>query len=145
MVLSQIGLILLLMFQIGSEFEFGHLREAREQAGGASVVAVSSVSARRSSIGFLLGMDHRAHPGARVSMRSTYSLFVSVALGDHRGPDPRPHPARSIPLTRADIGVIAITAAAANDVVGWFLRWPASPPTPRRRSRWPSSRFRSEG
>ena len=116
MVLSQIGL-LLLMFQIGSEFEFGHLRKP-ENKRAVLFVAVSSVSAPL-VVGFLLGRITAPILAADIDAL-TYSLFVSVALAITAVPI-LGRILREYSLTRVDIGVIAISAAAANDVVGWFL------------------------
>ncbi|WHO37927.1 cation:proton antiporter [Sphingobium sp. AP49] len=115
-VLSQIGLILL-MFQIGSEFEFARLREARLRQ-TTLLVAITSVA-----IPFLAGFGVGQWSAAALAPSIdpfVYSLFCGVAtaitavpiLGRILG---------DFGLTRTDIGIVAISAAAINDVVGWVL------------------------
>ncbi|MBL8549172.1 MAG: cation:proton antiporter [Hyphomonadaceae bacterium] len=115
-VLSQIGLVLL-MFQIGSDFEFGHLRTARNKK-AVLYVSIASVGAPL-AIGFALGQWTAPilAPGIDPLV---YSLFTAVALAITAVPI-LGRILREYSLTRTDIGVIAISSAAANDVVGWLL------------------------
>ncbi len=114
LILSQIGLILL-MFQIGSDFEFGHLRELRNRKAviyiGIASICVPLV------VGVMLGVVTAPFlaPGIDVL---TYSLFVGIAFAITAVPV-LGRILREYALTRTETGVIAITAAAANDVVGW--------------------------
>lgn len=115
-VLSQIGLILL-MFQIGSDFEFGHLDD-RRNARAAFYVSIASVGAPLVS-GFILGRISAPILAPGVAPLA-YALFVAIALAITAVPI-LGRILREYSLTRSDVGVIAISAAAANDVVGWFL------------------------
>jgi len=114
LILSQIGLILL-MFQIGSDFEFGHLRELHNRK-AVIYVAVASICVPL-VVGLLLGLLTAPYlaPGIDVL---TYSLFVGIAFAITAVPI-LGRILREYGLTRTETGVIAITAAAANDVVGW--------------------------
>jgi Kef-type K+ transport system membrane component KefB len=114
LILSQIGLILL-MFQIGSDFEFGHLRAFHNRK-AVIYVALASICVPL-VVGVLLGVVTAPFlaPGIDVL---TYSLFVGIAFAITAVPI-LGRILREYALTRTETGVIAITAAAANDVVGW--------------------------
>ncbi|MBY0563850.1 MAG: cation:proton antiporter [Hyphomonadaceae bacterium] len=113
--LSQIGLILL-MFQIGSEFEFGHLRKGVNSR-AVALVAIASLSVPFVT-GFLIG--RAAAPILAPNIDSlAFSLFVAVAMAITAVPI-LGRILAEYGLTRTPVGVIAITAAAANDVVGWI-------------------------
>ncbi len=115
-IISQIGLVLL-MFQIGMAFEFRHLQTWRN-AHSALAVAIASVS-----VPFVLGLmiGHWSAPSLAPAINpSVYSLFVGVGLAITAVPI-LGRILRQYGLTRTRIGVIAITSAAVNDVVGWIL------------------------
>jgi len=115
-IISQIGLILL-MFQIGTDFEFGHLK-AKRNRNGVLLIAALSVS-----VPFILGIliGHISAPILAPAMDPiSYSLFVGVALAITAVPI-LGRILREFDLNRSEIGVVAISAAAANDVVGWIL------------------------
>lgn len=82
--ISQIGLILL-MFQIGLDFEFGHLSTRRNRR---ATIAVTI---------FSVGVP---------------AIAAVPILG---------RILRKYGLTHTEIGVVAISAAAINDVIGWLL------------------------
>ncbi|HEY7690607.1 MAG TPA: cation:proton antiporter, partial [Dongiaceae bacterium] len=105
-----------LMFQIGSEFEFGHLRQAQNKHAVLSI-AVASIGVPVVS-GLLLGWWTAPVLAPGIDPL-TYSLFVGVAFSITAVPV-LGRILREYALTRAETGVIAITAAAANDVVGWL-------------------------
>jgi len=115
-ILSQIGLILL-MFQIGSGFEFGLLRNARSKR-AVLLITLASIGAPLAT-GLLVGWvtapfladGHDAVP---------YSLFVAVAFSITAVPI-LGRILREYALTNSETGVVAISAAAGNDVVGWVL------------------------
>jgi Kef-type K+ transport system membrane component KefB len=115
-VLSQIGLILL-MFQIGCDFEFGHLREARNRRAVLSIAAASI--AVPLATGFAIGWFSQALLAPHID-RMIYSLFAATAFAITAVPI-LGRILREYGLTRHEIGVVAISAAAANDVVGWVL------------------------
>jgi Kef-type K+ transport system membrane component KefB len=115
-ILSQVGL-LLLMFQIGLEFDFAHLREKRNRR------AVMAVSAAGLILPFALGLALAlALPPALVPTpnRLGFSLFVATAFSITALPI-LGRIMMEFGLTRTPLGVIAISAAAINDVVGWLL------------------------
>jgi Kef-type K+ transport system membrane component KefB len=115
-VLSQIGLILL-MFQIGADFEFGHLKSRRNTAAVASISVVSIVVPF--ALGFLIGQVSAPLLAPGIDAL-TYSLFVGVALAITAVPI-LGRILREYGLTRTEIGVVTISSAAINDVVGWIL------------------------
>lgn len=115
-ILSQVGL-LFLMFQIGLEFDFSHLREAANQR-TVFVVSVATLAAP-----FLLGLGFGYHtapflsPGAD---RHASALFVGVAFSITALPI-LGRIMIELDIQRSALGVIAISAAAFNDVVGWLM------------------------
>ncbi len=115
-ILSQVGLCLL-MFQIGSEFEFSHLKERRAR-NAATLVAIASLVVPF-ALGVLLGWW--SHPALAPSIdRTIYSLFIGVGLAITALPI-LGRILVQFDLNRHPLGVIAISAAAVNDVVGWLL------------------------
>jgi Kef-type K+ transport system membrane component KefB len=115
-ILSGLGLILLL-FQIGMEFDFEHLTERRNRAAVLRVSAACLVLPFAS--GFALGFwmpSAAVLPGARVDS----ALFIATAFSITALPI-LGRIMIELDLTRTKLGVIAIASAAANDVVGWLL------------------------
>lgn len=115
-IISQLGLILL-MFQIGTDFEFGHLKAKRNRNGTLMIAALSI------SVPFILGVfiGRLSAPILAPSIDPiSYSLFIGVALAITAVPI-LGRILREFDLNRSEIGVVAISAAAANDVVGWIL------------------------
>jgi Kef-type K+ transport system membrane component KefB len=115
-VISQIGLILL-MFQVGSDFEFSHLKNARNRRMAITVATVSIATPLL--CGILLGYVAAASLAPNIDS-FTFSLFVGVALAITAVPI-LGRILREYGLTRTEVGVISISAAALNDVVGWVL------------------------
>jgi len=115
-IISQIGLILL-MFQIGMDFEFAHLKAARNRRAVAAVT-LASISVP-CALGLLIGSWSAAvlAPGIDPTV---YSLFCGVGLAITAVPI-LGRILREYGLTRAEVGVVAISAAAINDVLGWLL------------------------
>jgi Kef-type K+ transport system membrane component KefB len=115
-ILSQIGLTLL-MFQIGADFDFGQLREGRRR-GVTGLVALVSIIAPL-LLGCCVGL--RSAPALAPGKDPfTYSLFCGVAIAITAVPI-LGRILREFDLAREPIGVIAISAAAINDVCGWLL------------------------
>jgi len=115
-ILSQIGLCLL-MFQIGLEFDFSHLREKQNRA------AVFSVSAAGIALPFVLGwfVGSSSHKFLAADINPlAYRLFLAVALSITAIPI-LGRIMMELGITRTRLGVIAITAAAMDDVTGWTL------------------------
>ncbi len=115
-ILAQIGLCLL-MFQIGLEFDFSHLREKQNRA------AVFSVSAAGILLPFVFGwlIGGWSHdtlaPGINLL---GYRLFIAVALSITAIPI-LGRIMMELGITRTRLGAIAITAAAMDDLTGWTL------------------------
>ncbi len=114
--LSQIGLVLL-MFQIGLEFDFSHLSEQRNRKAMLWVAAASLIAPF--VLGYAVGhfsapiLSPSAHPVASALFIATaFSITALPILGRIM---------MEFDMTRTPIGVIAISAAAINDVIGWLL------------------------
>jgi K+:H+ antiporter len=115
-VISQIGLVLL-MFQIGMDFEFGHLVRPKNRNGTMSIAAASV--AVPFALGFGIGQLSAPYLAPHIDPL-TYSLFCGVGLAITAVPI-LGRILREFDLTRTEIGVVAISAAAVNDVTGWVL------------------------
>jgi K+:H+ antiporter len=115
-IMSQIGLIML-MFQIGLQFDFSHLR-ARENRYAVSLVSVIGILAPF-GLGFGFGQlsARSLAPGIPTLY---YSLFMATAFSITAVPV-LGRIMMEYDLTRTRIGAIAISAAAVNDVAGWTL------------------------
>jgi Kef-type K+ transport system membrane component KefB len=125
LILSQLGLVLL-MFQIGLEFDFAHLTERVNRAAVARVSAACMIVPFAS--GFVLGYfiaaaapgPAGALAGAAAHARVDTALFVATAFSITALPI-LGRIMIEFDLTRTRLGVIAISSAAVNDVVGWLL------------------------
>jgi len=110
--MSQIGLIFL-MFLIGMEFDFGNVKKYGKSAG---LVSVSGIV-----LPFALGMGFGIwlHPQFPDTNTTAFCLFIATAVS-----------ITAIPIlgrimiefnmTRTDVGVLTITAAAIDDALGWI-------------------------
>jgi Kef-type K+ transport system membrane component KefB len=114
--LSNLALVLM-MFQIGLDFDFAHLRERANRS------IVMRVSAACLALPFAIGLalGYVAAPALSPDAdRMSSALFIATAfsitalpvLGRIMG---------ELGITRTRLGVIAISAAAVNDVIGWVL------------------------
>jgi len=115
-ILSQIGLILL-MFQIGLEFDFSHLSAARNRS------AVMRIAAAGLIFPFGLGLAFGYYSAPILSPNSnpfTSALFIATAFSITALPI-LGRIMMEFDMTRTQLGVIAISAAAINDVIGWLL------------------------
>ena len=115
-IISQIGLVLL-MFQFGTDFEFGHLAQAKNRNGVIGIAAASITIPF--ALGFGIGQISAPHLAPAIDPL-TYSLFFGVGLAITAVPI-LGRILREFGLTGQEIGVVAISAAAVNDVVGWVL------------------------
>lgn len=115
-IISQIGLVLL-MFQIGMDFEFGHLSRRKNRNGTLGITA-ASISVPF-ALGFMIGQISAPLLAPNVDPL-TYSLFCGVGLAITAVPI-LGRILKEFDLTRTEIGVVAISAAAINDVIGWVL------------------------
>ncbi len=114
--LSQIGLILL-MFQIGIEFDFSHLTERDNRKAVTWVAAAGLVAPFALGLGFGWLSAPTLSPTAD---RLASGLFIATAFSITALPI-LGRIMIEFELTRRPIGVIAISAAAINDVIGWLL------------------------
>lgn len=115
-VVSQIGL-LLLMFQLGLSFDFSHLAETRNRR---AVLAVGTASL---VLPFLLGFAFGLATAPILSPRAdplASALFIATAFSITALPI-LGRIMMEFDITHSPLGVIAISAAALNDVVGWIM------------------------
>lgn len=113
---SQVGL-LMLMFQIGLEFDFSHLGNARNRK------AVLAVATATLAVPFLLGLGFGYVSAPVLSPgvdRNVSALFVATAFSITALPI-LGRIMIELDIQRSELGVIAISAAAFNDVVGWLM------------------------
>ena len=114
--LSQIGLVLL-MFQIGLEFDFAHLIERNNRRAVTLIATASMVAPFALGFGFGYFSAPLLSPGVNplasaLFIATAFSITALPILGRIM---------IEFKITRLPIGVIAISAAAINDVVGWLL------------------------
>jgi Kef-type K+ transport system membrane component KefB len=115
-ILSQIGLALL-MFQIGLEFDFSHLREIQTRAAVFSISAAGIVLPL--ALGWLIGGWSHEFLAQGINPLG-YRLFLAVALSITAIPV-LGRIMMELGITKTRLGAIAITAAAMDDVTGWTL------------------------
>jgi len=115
-ILSQVGLILL-MFQIGLEFDFGHLAANQNRA------AVLRISFAGLVLPFALGLLFAwfSAPALAPDINLlAYCLFVGTAFSITALPI-LGRILMELGVSRTRVGVIAISSAAISDVVGWLM------------------------
>ena len=115
-VISQIGLVLL-MFQIGADFEFKHMTLPRNRRAALGIAAASICVPF--ALGLGLGMLSARQLAPQIDPL-VYSLFLGVGMAITAVPI-LGRILREFDLTDKKIGVVAISAAAVNDVIGWVL------------------------
>lgn len=115
-VLSQVGLVLLL-FQVGLEFDFTHLRPREHRRAVFRVALLGEALPFVLGVGFALVSAPFLFPGENLI---GYSLFCGTALAITALPI-LGRIMLELGLHRTPLGVIAISAAAIDDVVGWLL------------------------
>jgi Kef-type K+ transport system membrane component KefB len=113
---SQVGL-LLLMFQIGLEFDFSHLAQRSHRrtvwaVAGAGLLAPFAIGAAYGAFvpREIAGTDNRL--GFVLFVATAFSITALPVLG---------RILVDFKMTRSALGVIAISCAAINDVVGWLM------------------------
>lgn len=112
--LSQLGLIFLL-FLIGLEFDFGHLRWQGKAALGISLAGIAL------PFGLGFGLAHLMHPQVAPSIPVfEFSLFLATALSITALPI-LGRMMMELNITRTRLGTITISAAAVDDAMGWIL------------------------
>lgn len=115
-IISQVGLILL-MLQVGMEFDFGHLKPRSKRA------AMVMVSLAGIVVPFTLGVAIGWYSAALLAPGINplaYTLFCGVALSITAMPI-LGRIMIEYDLTRTPLGAITISAAAVDDVIGWTL------------------------
>ncbi len=115
-IMSQIGLILL-MFQVGLEFDFQHLQDRRTR------IATGLIATCGIVIPFVLGLGLAVlswHSLATQTNRLGYMLFLATALSITAVPI-LGRIMMEYQLVNTRLGVITITSAAINDAVGWTV------------------------
>ena len=115
-IISQIGLILL-MFQIGMDFDFSHLKDSRNRK------AVSLIAFACLVLPFILGFALGKVTAASLAPATNplpYALFLGTTLSI-TGMPILGRIMMEFNLTRTQVGAITISSAAINDVGGWLL------------------------
>jgi Kef-type K+ transport system membrane component KefB len=115
-VLAGLGLVLL-MFQIGLDFDFSHLSERSNRA------LVVRVSAACLVLPFAIGLVFGYYAAPALSPQANRldsALFVATAFSITALPV-LGRILLDLRMTRTRLAVIAISAAAVNDVAGWLL------------------------
>src|ERR1051326_3755054 len=113
-ILSQLCLILL-MFLVGLEFDFSHLKTHGKTAAATSLVGIAVPF----GLGLLLG--HIIHPWVAPQANKTgFVLLLATALAITAIPV-LSRIMMELNLHRTRIGSITITAAAVDDVAGWSI------------------------
>jgi Kef-type K+ transport system membrane component KefB len=116
LILSSLGLVLL-MFQVGLEFDFNHLVERTNR----TAVAWVSIACLLLPFGFGFAFGYWSAPWLSPKAVPLYSaLFVATSFSITALPI-LGRIMIDFDLTRTRLGVIAISSAAVNDVVGWLL------------------------
>ena len=115
-ILSQIGLVLL-MFQIGLEFDFSHLT-AKDNRGAVIRIAAVGITLPF-SLGFVFGYFTAPLLSPNANQLAS-GLFVATAFSITALPI-LGRIMMEFNMTQTKLGVIAISVAAITDVVGWLL------------------------
>jgi Kef-type K+ transport system membrane component KefB len=115
-IMSQIGLIML-MFQVGLEFDFSQLASRRNRR-AVLFITLAGILAPF-VLGFGFGRMTAANLAAGIDPLA-YALFMGIALAITAVPI-LGRIMMEFGLTQSRIGVITIAAAAANDAIGWVL------------------------
>ena len=115
-IISQVGLILL-MLQVGMEFDFGHLKPRGKRAAMVMVSLAGIVAPF--SLGVAIGWVSAPILAPGINPLA-YTLFCGVALSITAMPI-LGRIMIEYDLTRTPLGAITISAAAVDDVIGWTL------------------------
>ncbi len=113
-VMSQIGLIVLL-FLIGIDFDFRHLRAHLGKPVAISAVGISAPFALGLGVGLL--MQPQVAPEVP---KLTFALFIAMALSITALPI-LGRMMIEFGLNKTPLGVLTITSAALDDAIGWIL------------------------
>ncbi|HTL30113.1 MAG TPA: cation:proton antiporter [Tepidisphaeraceae bacterium] len=113
--LSQLGLIFLL-FLIGLEFDFKHLKTSRGSSLFISIMGIIGPFGLGYGLAYLmfphLGLEQKRFVGFALFMGTAMSITAIPILGRIM---------MELGITRSRIGAVTITAAAIDDACGWIL------------------------
>lgn len=112
--LAKIGLVLLL-FQVGMEFDYGHLRQSSRTVTAVSLTGIVVPMLA----GLLIGPWLHRRFGPELPFFG-FQLFVCVALSISALPI-MGRILLELKLERTAVGAMAISSAAIDDVIGWIL------------------------
>jgi Kef-type K+ transport system membrane component KefB len=118
-VVAQFGLIFLL-FLVGLEFEFDHVRSHGRSAVLISLAGIAVPFALGAGLAQFIHPHLEAHPKAGPVSLLGLTLFLGVALSITAIPV-LGRIMMELNVTRTRLGAITITAAAVDDAVGWIL------------------------
>ena len=114
MVLGQLGLIFL-MFIVGLEFDFGHLRTIGRTAAGVALAGIALPFGMGACLAWCIHSLVAAEyslPGFVLFMATALSITAIPILGRIM---------MEFGITRTTLGVLTISAAAVDDAIGWML------------------------
>ena len=118
-IISQFGLIFL-MFLVGLEFEFNHVRTHARSAVLISLVGIVVPFALGAALAQLIHPRLEPHPTAGPVTLLGLTLFLGTALSITAIPA-LGRIMMELNVTRTRLGSITITAAAVDDAIGWIL------------------------
>ena len=118
-IIAQFGLIFLL-FLVGLEFEFNHVREHGRSAVLISITGILVPFALGAALAQFIHPHLEAHPKAGPVSLLGLTLFLGVALSITAIPV-LGRIMMELNVTRTRLGAITITAAAVDDACGWIL------------------------
>jgi Kef-type K+ transport system membrane component KefB len=118
-VIAQFGLIFLL-FLVGLEFEFDHVREHGRSAVLISISGILVPFVLGAALAQVIHPYLEPHPKAGAVSLLGLTLFLGVALSITAIPV-LGRIMMELNITRTRLGAITITAAAVDDAIGWIL------------------------
>ncbi len=118
-VIAQFGLIFLL-FLVGLEFEFEHVRSHGRAAVLISIAGIAVPFALGAGLAQLVHPHLEPHPKAGPVSLLGLTLFLGIALSITAIPV-LGRIMMELHITRTRLGAITITAAAVDDAIGWIL------------------------
>jgi Kef-type K+ transport system membrane component KefB len=118
-ILSQLGLVFLL-FLIGLEFDFNHLRRHGKASLAISVSGVALPFVLGLVLAPLLHANIEDHPEGGPVPALGFALFLGTALSITAIPI-LGRMMMELNITRTRLGAVTITAAAVDDATGWIL------------------------
>ena len=114
--LAKLGIILL-MFQVGMEFDYGHLATRSKSVVAISLMGILAPCALGLAIGPWL---YKTFPASSAVSFIGFQLFICIALSISALPI-MGRILLEMNLERTSLGAVAISAAAIDDVIGWIF------------------------